>query len=384
MVTTNPYDSSNAENKKRVRSVAALKSWPERRKRTFEQYEKSGEKPGAFLVEAPKPSSSKTASKLEVQQPRPRRPALPTPTESVASTSSEVVSLDAALVSEPCSREKTPDLPCQCIRCKLDKYVPRRRHAIPRTRRRLNDGGSAWRNDLAMLTPPSSPHPGPSPPASDMADPFNRYPVPYNPFYDRVLHHMLTVFAPRGWPALKITRDQGLKWEWFMTQHALADPALFFVRLLFATGDLIKLGVLDPSASLYLRAEAIKAINEALADPIRATSDPLILAVGRIALHESMYGDRHAANTMHRPAQQRMIQMRGGMQALEYPPLVKRLMRWADTVMSKQGGTDRFLEDEENVRNFSMTESVEVLEKWVPSEGRALRSQIKISDLVND
>ena len=47
----------------------------------------------------------------------------------------------------------------------------------------------------------------------------------------------MKVFAPRGWPALKITNDQGMQWEWFMTQHALAEPALFYVRLLFATGD---------------------------------------------------------------------------------------------------------------------------------------------------
>lgn len=146
----------------------------------------------------------------------------------------------------------------------------------------------------------------------------------------------MTVFAPRGWPALKITQKEGLHWEWFMTQHALSEPALFYVRLLFASGDLINLGVLNREVSFWLQAQAITAINEALQDPKRATTDALILAVGRIAMHEAFYGNKEAANRMHRPAQRRMIQMRGGMKALPFPDLVKRLMRWGDNV-SKTG-----------------------------------------------
>lgn len=217
-------------------------------------------------------------------------------------------------------------------------------------------------------------------------DPFNCYPVPHHPVYDSLLHHMLTIFAPRGWPALKITNAEGLRWERFMTQHALAEPALFLVRCLFASGDMIRLGILDREVSLWLQNEAVKAINEALAEPERAVSDGLILAVGRIALHESMYGDRNAANVMHRPAQRRMIDMRGGMKALDFPMLVKRLMRWADRVMSVQGGTARLLPDDEDQGNqtFTTQQSVKVLEEWVPQEGRALRKKISIQDLLTD
>lgn len=187
---------------------------------------------------------------------------------------------------------------------------------------------------------------------------------------------VMTVFAPRGWPTLGITYEDGLKWERFMTQHALADPALFTVRLLFASGDLIRLGVLPPETALWLRDQAVRSINEALDDPVRAISDPLILAVGRIALHESMYGDRSAASLIHRPAQQRMIMMRGGMGALEFPELVKRLMRWADRVMALQSDTPRLLPDQDTDRSFSIDQSVDVLEKWVPQEGVSLRDKI--------
>ena len=168
-----------------------------------------------------------------------------------------------------------------------------------------------------------------------------------------------------------------------MTQHALSEPALFYVRLLFATGDLVRLKVLKPEITFWLQAQAISAINEALSDPKRATSYALILAVGRIALHEALYGDRKAAHTIHRPAQKRMIEMRGGMRALPFPELVKRLKLWSDTVMEKQSGTERMLEDDEENTNFTMQQHVDVLEKWVPTEGQDLRKKIKISDLLS-
>lgn len=194
---------------------------------------------------------------------------------------------------------------------------------------------------------------------------------------------VMTIFAPRGWPALKITNAEGLHWEWFMTQHALAEPALFYVRLLFASGDLIRLRVLHREVSYWLQAQAITAINEALSDPERASSDALILAVGRIAMHEAFYGNKEAANTMHRPAQRRMIQMRGGMSKLPFPALVKRLMRWADNVMAMRSGTERMLEDDDENVNYSMKQQVDFLEKLVPTEGQELRKKIKISDLLS-
>lgn len=161
-----------------------------------------------------------------------------------------------------------------------------------------------------------------------------------------------------------------------MTKHALQEPALFYVRLLFGTGDLVALHLMRPEVSLWLRTQAVQAINLALNDPKRAVSDALILAVGRIALHESLYGDRIAANAIHRPAQFRMIMMRGGMDALPFPELVKRLMRWADRVMSASSGSPRYLVEEDST-NWTMAQSVDVLEKWVPHEGLALRQKVQ-------
>ena len=217
-------------------------------------------------------------------------------------------------------------------------------------------------------------------------DPFSCYPVQWQPWYDGLLRYMMTVFAPRAWPVLDITAAQGQRWEWFMTQHAMAEPALFYVRLLFASGDLIRVGALDRKCSYWLQSQAINAINEALRDPGRSCSDGLILAVGRIALHECMYGDRAASNAIHRPAQRRMIDMRGGITQLGFPDLVKRLMRWADGVMSMQGGTKRFLPDDEDRGNstYSVKQSVDGFEAWAPEAGQALRKRITIADLLTD
>lgn len=190
----------------------------------------------------------------------------------------------------------------------------------------------------------------------------------------------MTIFAPKWWPMLKMTNDEGLQWEWFMTQHALSDPALFYVRLLFASGDLNRLGVLDREVLFWLQAQAINSINDALSDPARATSDALILAVGRIAMHEAFYGNEQAANMTHRPAQKRMVDMRGGLNRLPFPELVKKLMRWGDSAMAARSGTPRMFEEDERKTIDSVQE--QALDQLVPREGSELRKVIKISDVL--
>ena len=392
VVTTNPYDATSAANKKRVRSVAALKSWPERRRKIFENWDQSGQ--GGFVLDPPEPRASSSKSPLVKKS----RPLVPPRTPSAASVpGGEQYPPDEEPLFEKCTRASANG--CQCVHCRLEKSSGRYYYGPPKgswtpmappsvSRKRTADGKiktEETRGEVALLTPPSSPMPSPLVRVNNVgrAEPFNQYPVHYLPIFDFILNHMMTVFAPRGWPLLKITNQEGLSWENFMTLHALKEPALFYVRLLFASGDLIRLKVLQPEVSWWLQSQAVLSINEALQDPERATSDAIILAIGRIAMHESFYGDKHAANTMHRPAQRRIIGMRGGMKNLPFPELVKRLMRWADTVMSKSSGTERMLEDDEKNENYSMKQNVDVLEKWVPSEGEELRRKIKISDLLS-
>lgn len=288
-----------------------------------------------------------------------------------------------------------PSAPCQCQQCRIEQRMDdtplgavssceTHGAVVPVRRKRMADGSDKpleFTGDMAMITPPSSPGAGP---LTGKMEPFNLYPVEYKPWFDLILHHMMTVYAPRGWPALKISDDQGVKWEWFMTQNSLSEPALFYVRLLFGSGDMIRLGSLRKDIMYWLRQEAIKAINDALRDPKRSCSDALILAVGRIALHEHMYGDKFASSHVHRPAQKRMIEMRGGMKSLEFPELVKRLMRWSDRIMAVGSGSPRMLEDDETTPSFTLKQSVGAIERWAPQEMPGVRSKIRISDLVND
>ncbi|KAI6869578.1 hypothetical protein KC323_g2633 [Hortaea werneckii] len=397
-VVTTSASKQTAEDKKKVRSAAALSSWPERRKRIFEQVDERQAGQGKFHLDtshrARQPSTTRkkfraeqTSSSTAVTQPAgDARDGRINRSLQLAPGAIQPLVRRSEYGPAPtqCTRPTSPKTSCNCQQCdpKISHWKAWGHGRAAETYGLGVQEGLKRPGDLALATPPATP--GPSPCVTDMADPFNCYPVEYQPWFDRVLHHMLTEFAPRGWPALKITREQGIMWEHFMTQHALSDPALFYVRLLFACGDMIRLGVLRRETSWWCQARAIQAINEALADPKRATSDPLILAVGRIALHESMYGDKNAAHKMHRPAQAQMIRMRGGMKNLEMPGLVKRLMRWSDTVMAKQGNTQRFIEDDDDRENFTMNQSVSVLERWVPEEGQQLRRKIRISDLVND
>ena len=304
-------------------------------------------------------------------------------TQSSRSTTSTV-----ARKATSCSaRSRSSARPCKCEDCK--KVTPASSTAVSPKRTDDDIDDFVMRPDDQIQTARAIARyavPRPATINSGRHDPFNCYPVEWQPWYDGLLHYMMTVFAPRAWPVLNITSDQGTRWEWFMTQHAMEEPALFYVRLLFASGDLIRIGSLNRECSFWLQSQAIKAINEALRDPKRSAGDGLILAVGRIALHECMYGDRNAANTIHRPAQRRMIDMRGGMPNLGFPDLVKRLMRWADRVMSMQGNTARLLPDDEDEGNFtySLKQSVDGFEAWAPGTGQALRNKMAIANLLTD
>lgn len=211
----------------------------------------------------------------------------------------------------------------------------------------------------------------------------------------------MTIYAPRGWPALSITPAQGLSWERYMTQQALSEPALFYVRLLFASGDMIRLHLLPRATATWLQYHAVRALNDALGDPVRAASDAVILAVGRIAWHESLYGDRTACTYLHRPAQARLIAARGGFEKLEFPPLVKRLMCLTDEIMARQSGSQRYFtlppatsapispekedgrgsgrveevlseadEEQQQEVEFTPQQKSEVLHSWVPPEAQ--------------
>jgi len=80
---------------------------------------------------------------------------------------------------------------------------------------------------------------------------------------------------------------------------------------------------------LQLRGMAIRAINRALEDPVRATSDQLIAAVAEMACYEAIFGDRTIFNT-HMTGLLRMVSLRGGLPSLGLDGLLERILLWID------------------------------------------------------
>lgn len=84
---------------------------------------------------------------------------------------------------------------------------------------------------------------------------------------------------------------------------------------------------------LQLRGMAIQQVNRALMgrNPgIRATSDQLIVAVGKMATYELLFGQRETFHT-HMTGLQRMVGLRGGLSALGLGGFLERMLLWIDS-----------------------------------------------------
>ena len=202
VVTTNPYDKKSAANKKRVRSVAALKSWPERRKKTFDRHDQSAHT-GGFVLDIPAPAAG---SSKQTSRPKPKGQAPVDPV--IGSTSQSELQPNEEALFEKCTR--TTDEYCNCVHCRSErryrygpsqgettKHVAFPHGAAPQSRKRTADGQlktAEFKGDLAMLTPPTSPSPSPLVIVNNVGrqEPFNCYPVPHQPWFDRILHHSMS------------------------------------------------------------------------------------------------------------------------------------------------------------------------------------------------
>ena len=147
-----------------------------------------------------------------------------------------------------------------------------------------------------------------------------------------------------------------------------AEPALFYVRLLFGAGDLIRQGTLRPEMRFHLTQKAVKEMNEAIGDPERRNSEAVIIAVSFIALFEVSFGGDLSVARLHRTAQARMLASRGGLSALNLPDIVKHIIGWSDGVVAQTTNMPRVLEDESALHGrWSVSQSKTMAREWVPS-----------------
>lgn len=140
---------------------------------------------------------------------------------------------------------------------------------------------------------------------ASMRDPFLTYPVKYRSWYGKLISYWYNVVLPRSTRVIKASPSDLAAYTIWSRKQELSEPVLFYTSLFLASGIPVAEGLFPVQAALWLRQKTVQAMQDALADPDRATSIPVILAVGRIALHEHIYGNRSLAHTMHRPAQLR-------------------------------------------------------------------------------
>ncbi|KAK3113755.1 hypothetical protein LTR53_008620 [Teratosphaeriaceae sp. CCFEE 6253] len=200
-------------------------------------------------------------------------------------------------------------------------------------------------------------------------DPFHTYPVPYLQWFGPLLDFWYGVVIPKGHRLLKCPAAELEDYVVWSRRFELTEPALYYTSLYLATGIPVVDGTLHVNKALWLRQRAIMALNDALADPKRATSNAIISAVGKIALHEHTYGDRAGASRVHRAAQQRMIALRGGIQQLGLPNVTIQLMVWYDAYMAAETNTQAYFADlpsKLGVQSFSQEEAVRVTDAAAP------------------
>jgi hypothetical protein len=112
----------------------------------------------------------------------------------------------------------------------------------------------------------------------------------------------------------------------------LTDPASLHAVMLVAAShfDRVRGSRSHAIDILQLRGIAIRAINTALEDTSRATSDQLIAAVAKMASYEALFGERSSFNT-HMTGLLRMVSLRGGLPALGLDGLLERILLWIDS-----------------------------------------------------
>ncbi|KAF2755874.1 hypothetical protein EJ05DRAFT_477937 [Pseudovirgaria hyperparasitica] len=170
---------------------------------------------------------------------------------------------------------------------------------------------------------------------------------------------------PKSSHPIKVPMEQLSVYVRWCRQLDLTEPALYYSSLFMASGIPVAEGKLPVSEALYFRSLAVHSLNEALNDPDRRCSTAVILAVGQLAVHEHVYGDRQLAQRVHHDAHRKMILMRGGIEALQMPPAAVQLFRWGHALLMTPLD-DLFGNSVKNLPQYSIQEALSVVEHCSP------------------
>ncbi|KAK5711494.1 hypothetical protein LTR17_018369 [Elasticomyces elasticus] len=236
----------------------------------------------------------------------------------------------------------------QGVASESDQRPPRRPHAetvLPNPTTVIDlpihnsaGGSSVSSPDRASASPSNAPAPSPTYQPQQRVNPAELYPEAWHPYIPRIIDSYLSNVAleAHNLDAADIRELLRARFLSFIT----TDAAPYYAVMLVATSHYersrgAKAHVIDP---LQLRGMAIREINCALRDSVRATSDHLIAAVAHLACFEALCGNRNAFNT-HMTGLLRIVSMRGGLPTLGLNGLLERLLLWIDANATHLLGT---------------------------------------------
>ncbi|KAF2725485.1 hypothetical protein K431DRAFT_215635 [Polychaeton citri CBS 116435] len=160
-------------------------------------------------------------------------------------------------------------------------------------------------------------------------NPLEVYPTEWLPYIPRILEHYFHQIAADN-PDLDNSGEKGLM-RTRLLPYAFTDLASMHALMLVAATHYGKARGSKAHAVdlLSLRGLAIRAINEALGDESRATSDQIIIAVSNMAWFEVLFGDPQVYGT-HMTGLLRLVSLRGGLPALGLDGLLEKFILWID------------------------------------------------------
>ncbi|CAK4032579.1 Hypothetical predicted protein [Lecanosticta acicola] len=249
--------------------------------------------------------------------------------------------------------------------------ISRKRAALPVRRGRARASSIQSNRSSRSLSPGAFEYALPDPAFLDasMRDPFDTQPVRHRDWYGKLISFWYNVVFARSIRVLKATKSELDEYTIWSRRQELQEPALFYSALFLASGIPVAEGLFPVEAALWLRYKTVEAMKEAVADPERSLSTPVILAVGRIALHEHIYGNRQLAHGVHRPVQKRMISLRGGLANMGLPNTTVQLIVWTDALLSAEAGTEPYFADVPRqlaIRSYSAQEAMHVTNHCSP------------------
>lgn len=143
-------------------------------------------------------------------------------------------------------------------------------------------------------------------------------------------------------PELDQPGNKGLlRSSWFPL--VISDVAIFHTIMLLSASNAASINpdLYSKSEVLRLKSDAILSINAALTSDRRWASDAMIGAIAKMAGFEAMHGNLEAYR-MHMAGLVRMLELRGGLNALGLGGLIRRIIVWIDLNSATLLNIDRY------------------------------------------